>query len=125
MPEGRGYNIGPQTPLSRPGVALAVVCGLAMMAYSFFVVGSGLSGETIGGFTDFTVTNRTDGEVTVLLDRIIYGRVGDEERTLSTYEWDGRRLVQVVDERGRIIYSERLSKGDLKRMDYRIVIEER
>ena len=125
MPEGRIYNIGPQTPLSRAGVALAVVCGLAMIAYSFFVVGSGLSGETIGGFTDFTVTNRTDGEVTVLLDRIIYGRVVGEERTLSAYGWDGRRLVQVVDERGRILYSKRLSKGDLKRMDYRITIEGR
>jgi predicted Zn-dependent protease len=102
-------------------VALAVVCGLALMAFSYFVLGSGSSGETIGDFTDFTVTNRTDGEVTVLLDRITYGRVGGEERTFSTYKWDGRRLVQVVDERGRIIYSERLSKGDLKRMDYRIV----
>ncbi len=125
MAEGRGYNIGPQTPLSRAGVALAFVCGLALMAYSFFVVGSGLSGETIGDFTDFTVTNRTDGNVTVLLDRIIYGRVSGEERTFSAYTWDGRRLVQVVDERGRIIFSERLSKGDLKRMDYRITIEER
>ncbi len=125
MAEGRGYNIGPQTPLSRAVVALAVVCGLALMAYSFFVVGRGLSGETIGDFTDFTVTNRTDGNVTVLLDRIIYGRVSGEERTFSAYKWDGRRLVQVVDERGRIIFSERLSKGDLKRMDYRITIEER
>ncbi len=115
-----------QTALPPRAIAIeTVVCGLALMAYSYFVVGSGLSGETIGGFTDFTVRNRTDGEVTVLLDRIIYGRVGGEERTLSTYEWDGRRLVQVVDERGRIIYSERLSKGDLKRMDYHIVIEGR
>ena len=121
MPEDRGYKSGPQTPLSGAGVALAVVCGLAIMAYSYFVVGDGLSGETIGEFTDFTVTNRTDGEVYVLLDHSSYGRVGGEERTFSTYKWDGRRLVQVVDERGRIIFSERLSKGDLKRMDYRIV----
>ncbi len=123
MPKGRSYDIFPRTFKAR----LLLAAGFA--GYAAIVLGSlaGLASlhHEQEGRIDFTVANETGGELVVLVDREVWGTVGEDGWRFSTYEWYGRRLVQVGDGTGRILFMERLSLDDLERMDYRITIEER
>jgi len=102
-------------------LGLAFATGLAGVIA--VVIAAVLAPDTHQHWIIFTVENRTDGEVTVVLDRWPWGTVLFEEGEFATYGWSGRRLVQVVDERGLIVYSERLSYGEMEDMGFRIVIE--
>jgi hypothetical protein len=123
MPKGRSYDIFPRTFKARVALALAPV------GYAAVVLGSlaGLASlhPEQEGRIDFTVVNETGGELVVLVDREVWGTVGEDGWRFSTYEWYGRRLVQVGDGTGRILFMEQLSLDDLERMDYRITIEGR
>ena len=117
----RGYDILPRTWKSRALLGLAFAIGLAGVIAG--VIAPKLAPDTHQHSIDFTVENRTGGEVTVLLDRWPWGTVLFEEDEFTTYGWEGRQLVQVVDERGLIVYSERLSYGELEDMGFRIVVD--
>ncbi len=123
MPKGRDYDIFPRTFKARAAMALA------FLGYAAIVLGSlaGLASlhPEQEGRIDFTVVNETGGELVVLVDREVWGTVGEDGWRFSTYEWYGRRLVQVGDGTGRTLYMERLSLDDLERMDFRITIEGR
>ena len=74
-----------------------------------------------------TFENRTGVDVTVLVDRQEWGTVGAEEsETFTDYDafWDESRLIEVVDQSGRKLFSMMVTRGDLEVIDYRIVIEE-
>jgi hypothetical protein len=124
MPKGRGYDIFPRTFKARLLLAAVLLGG-----YPGILVGTALTLGPIDseqeGRIDFTVANETGGELVVLVDREVWGTVGEDGWRFSTYEWYGRRLVQVGDGTGRILFMEQLSLDDLERMDYRITIEGR
>ncbi len=131
MPKGRGYDIFPRTFKARLLLALALLLGypaiilvsIAILLVSVWAFGP-IDSEQEGRI-DFTVKNETGGELVVLVDREVWGTVGEDGWRFSTYEWYGRRLVQVGDGTGRTLFMERLSLDDLERMDYRITIEGR
>ncbi len=124
MPKGRGYDIFPRTFKARLLLAAVLLGGYpAIMLATILTLGP-IDSEQEGRI-DFTVANETGGELVVLLDREVWGTVGEDGWRFSTYEWYGRRLVQVGDGTGRILFRERLSLDDLERMDYRLTIEGR
>jgi hypothetical protein len=130
MPKGRSYDIFPRTFKARLLLAAVLLGGYpAIMLATILTLGTALTLGPIDseqeGRIDFTVANETGGELVVLLDREVWGTVGEDGWRFSTYEWYGRRLVQVGDGTGRILFMERLSLDDLERMDYRITIEGR
>ncbi len=131
MPKGRSYDIFPRTFKARLLLAAVLLGGYPaiLVGTAAILVGTALTLGPIDsvreGRIDFTVANETGGELVVLLDREVWGTVGEDGWRFSTYEWYGRRLVQVGDGTGRILFMERLSLDDLERMDYRITIEER
>ncbi len=124
MPKGRSYDIFPRTFKARLLLAAVLLGG-----YPAIILGTALALGPIDseqeGRIDFTVANETGGELVVLVDREVWGTVGEDGWRFSTYEWYGRRLVQVGDGTGRLLFMERLSLDDLERMDYRITIEGR
>ncbi len=124
MPKGRSYDIFPRTFKARLLLAAVLLGG-----YPAIILGTALALGPIDseqeGRIDFTVANETGGELVVLVDGEVRGTVGEDGWRFSTYEWYGRRLVQVGDGTGRLLFMERLSLDDLERMDYRITIEGR
>ena len=121
MKGGRQYDIFPRTWKSRVLLALALVATPAVVIGSLLLLAP--SDDTV----DITIENRTGGEVSLIVDREAWGTVGsNSSKTFITYRfrWKGRRLVQVVDQTGRMVYSELLGADDLEGMDYRITVEE-
>ncbi len=120
MKKKRDYDIFPRTWKSRVLLAAAFIGGLAIIPGSLVLMGLGHEG------IDLTIENHTSDEVTVLVDRRAWGSVAAEgSETFVTYEsnWRDPRLIEVVDQSGKELYSASLSRDDLDRMDHRIVIE--
>ena len=121
MKGGRQYDIFPRTWKSRALLALAFVATPAVVIGSLLLMGPPADA------LDITIENRTGGEVSLIVDREAWGTVGsNSSKTFITYRfrWKGHRLVQVVDQTGRMLYSELLGADDLEEMDYRITVEE-
>ncbi len=95
---------------------------LGLIAFSLFIMGLGHSGF------DITYENRTAGDVTIFVDGEFWASVpANQSTTFSPYKfhWDGRRLVQVRDTGGRLLFSDNLSEEDIEQMGHRIVVRER
>ena len=121
MAGGRGYDIFPRTGKARALLALAFLAGITMVPGTLLLMGLAHRG------LDVTFENRTGVDVTVLVDRQEWGTVGAEEsETFTDYDafWDESRLIEVVDQSGRKLFSMMVTRGDLEVIDYRIVIEE-
>ncbi|MDO8612785.1 MAG: hypothetical protein Q7R32_08180 [Dehalococcoidia bacterium] len=123
----RGYDIFPRTWLARVLLGLAFLAGIAMIG-GYFVV-------SLGAFDSFdffdetkvTVENRTDRMLTIYVAGQSEAVVpAGETTTFSTPEIMWRfddAKVQAVDFNGIVVFEEDIDLGELKRRDYRIVIE--
>jgi predicted Zn-dependent protease len=130
MNRGRYYDIFPRTWKGRTLLAFAFVAGLAVVASSvvFYVLTLDLSGDLdIFGDVEVTIENRTGRHLTIYLDGQSEAALPAGQTTSITtpkIQWRfGGGLVQAIDGDGLIAFQEDLDLDDLKRMDYRIIIE--
>lgn len=126
-PPGRGYTILPTTWKARLLLTLAFFAGLFMLGGWIVVLAATGTSTSLFGTIDITFENQTAHEVTVRIGTEANLRLAPgETRTISEAEilWLGKRRVEATDENGNTVYSQRLNRGDLKRMHYRVVIQE-
>jgi hypothetical protein len=121
MKRGRSYTIFPTTWKSRLLLAVAFIVGLAIIPWGLFVWSLGHPE------IDITYENHTSGDITILVDGWVEGRIGprnSETFTDRRAHWDDVRLIEFVDETGRLLFTATLDIDDLERMGYRVMIEE-
>ena len=100
----------------------SVALPLILVAFVLFMMGLAHKGF------DVTYENRTAGDVTIFVDGEFWASVAaNESTTFSPYKfhWDSRRLVEVRDKSGRVLFSDSLSEEDIEQMGHRIVVRER
>jgi hypothetical protein len=123
MSRGLERPILPRTWKSRTLLAIAFVTGMGLLAggIAFTILNNDLVNRI-----EVKIENRTSGDVTIFVDGEAEAVVAPSEtETISELEmfWKLNRFVQAVSSDGSVLFYASLSKGDLQRMDYRIVIE--
>ena len=120
------YKVFPETTKARVLLALAFAGGLLVMAgyFALFIL------RPYGAWWDeieVTYVNNTDTTIAVYLDEDLDFTVPPGEEVTVDYrkvEWWWDSDLEFRDLQGRLIAAMRYDKGDLKRLDYRIVIDD-
>jgi hypothetical protein len=97
-----------------------------MLGFLLIVFDLWSMGQAHKGF-DLTYVNRTDGDITMFVNgevETIVPANGSQMFGVYDFHWEDKRLVEAKDESGTVLFSARLSKEDLQRLGYRIVIAE-
>lgn len=130
MKGARGYDIFPRTWKVRLLLAIGFVGGLAIMVSSllFYALTLDVFGDLdLFGDVEVTIENRTGRHLTIYVDGQSEAALPAGQTTSITtpkFQWRfGGSLVQAIDGDGLIAFQEDLDLDDLKRMDYRIIIE--
>jgi hypothetical protein len=103
-------------------VLATFVGGAAIVIGSLWAMGQAHSSERL------TVENRTDREVTLLVDRRAEITVPPGATTTAWLgygvDWDDNPLVQIIDSNGVHLFDEHLDELDVERMDGRLIIDD-
>ena len=121
----RNYDIFPTTWKSRALLALAFVAGLALLGgyFAFFLLAQ--FGDWWDDF-EITYVNETETTIAIYVDNDLKMTLGPEEEGSTgdkKFLWKfAKRDIEVRTLSGRLVYAISVDEGDLKEMDYKIVI---
>jgi predicted Zn-dependent protease len=130
MKGGRGYDIFPRTLVPRVLLGLAFVGGLAIaVSYLvlYFVTFDFFNPLDLFGNVEVTIENRTDRQLTIYVNGQSEAVVPAGQTTTITtpkIEWRfNKAKLQAIDFNGVIVFEDDFDTGDLKQVDYHIIIE--
>jgi hypothetical protein len=120
------YKVFPETTKARVLLALAFAGGLLVMAgyFALFIL------RPYGAWWDeieVTYVNETNETIAIYVNDDLDVTVPAGEQTTVGYrklEWWWNAELEVRDLQGNLISADRYDKDDLKRLDYRIVIDD-
>jgi hypothetical protein len=123
------YKVFPETTRARVGLGLAFAGGLflAVGYLVLFLIPSPLGFANWLDEIDVTYVNRTDETVAVYVNNDLDVTVPPGEEVTVEYrkiEWWWNADFEVRDLQGRLISANRYDDDDLKRLDYRVVIDD-